>query len=82
MDEMTQTHKENIVHHRALNKMFYSTEKGKIRKWGRVLDIKNGKCLVFLSTNPIGYRIYEVKAGDVIKWLDEKQIFQKPQFGV
>lgn len=59
------------------SKMFYAYEREKRRKWGRIIDRKNDRYIIYLSTNPLGYKVYEELISSVTHWINEKFIFRK-----
>jgi hypothetical protein len=55
---------------------FKGYEKGRTRPWGRIMDIdqKGENYIVYLASNPQGYRVREESIADVQKWIDKNLI--------
>jgi len=63
-----------------LNKTFFCYDYkhgGRIRKWGRSLDVSESNITVYISTAPLGSKIYQVTKSEFDRWLSQKLIFQK-----
>jgi len=60
-----------------LNQTFHCHEGAKLRKWGKIIDIDDYKdeVIIYLSSNPIGNKIFKYKRSDVIDWINRKVIF-------
>lgn len=63
-----------------LKKTFYFSDgkhEGRIKKWGTILDRKEGNFIVYLSINPQGWKIRYENEESVKKWIDNGDIFIK-----